>query len=223
MQRANEERKLTLQHEQTLKKVEDKLASLQERCNELKQTYAKYRPAYQFLDRILASSDEFNGAEEVLTRYNILKQTNVDLQQQSSALQEKHESTLAELQRKRKEQQNVLLMENSDLARLQKRLEDASEHVTATGRKCTEAEDSKNRARLVRSEISQNIHHMFLRVKASRHNKKHAISGLADRDPSKVLSGTRNNSLVLSEEQLEIMLSEIGERIAELEDIVKLK
>lgn len=117
------------QKELKQKEIEDLKARLEQlkrdRTKRIKK-YEHYKKNKTYLEQVLGQSDQYNEIDELLTRYKILEQTNLDLQSASERVMKEMSKQQQDYQNLMKDKQNDQLMKNSDLARLMKKLEEDS-------------------------------------------------------------------------------------------------
>lgn len=122
----NEEKRQIIQKEQEIQQLRKQLQEKRNERDKKLRNHERIKINQTYLDKVLAISEQYTEIDELLTRYKILNDTNVDLRAVASKVVKEQESYQAKIQTLLKNKQNAILVKNSDLARCLKTLEDVS-------------------------------------------------------------------------------------------------
>jgi hypothetical protein len=227
LQKAAEEQKQVQKKEETIAELTARLAQLQRRRNALRREWARLQPAQNFLERAVAQTDEFAEIDELVTRYKILRDTNGDLRREAQSVQAAMEATQVELQALLKEKQNEILVKNSDLARLQKTLEEAARRAVACENEVDSAEARARETVAKVGQLAMAVRNLYARVLQSRELLLHQQRRKRSHNPpiEEPVAAPGETPQQRSEAALRflrLLLDEIGQRTAEMRDIVAL-
>ncbi|XP_068937754.1 cilia- and flagella-associated protein 73 [Petaurus breviceps papuanus] len=124
LRRAEEGRQAATQKEAEAMALKEELEGLIQRKEQLEQRLAKYRPFAQYLEQVVAQSEEFQEIPELMARFSGLSETQAILVEREQALHTAVEDARAELLKLVEEKNDEILHQNNRLADLQLRLEE---------------------------------------------------------------------------------------------------
>ncbi|XP_072456486.1 cilia- and flagella-associated protein 73 isoform X2 [Notamacropus eugenii] len=124
LRRAEEGRQTAAQKEAEAMALKAELTRLIQRKEQLEHRLNKYRPFAQYLEQVVAQSEEFQEIPELMTRFNGLSETQVILSEREQTLHKAVEDARAELFKLVEEKNDEILKQNNRLADLQLRLEE---------------------------------------------------------------------------------------------------
>jgi len=117
-QREQKEAEITRLHEQLAQKMEDELA--------LKKQVAQNTKYQEYLNNVVEFvTEDYHEIQELLNRYQTLKDANHDLSDRQRAHEQENEDKRVSFSNFQKERANMILNANNEIASLQKKLESA--------------------------------------------------------------------------------------------------
>ncbi|XP_056677683.1 cilia- and flagella-associated protein 73 [Monodelphis domestica] len=120
LRRAEEERRKEAEAEA----LEEELEGLVQKKERLERTMNKYRPFAQYLEQVVAQSEEFQEIPELMARFGGLADIQAILAEREQALHQALEEARLELLRLVEDKNDEVLRQNNRLADLQLRLEE---------------------------------------------------------------------------------------------------
>ncbi|XP_043846174.1 cilia- and flagella-associated protein 73 [Dromiciops gliroides] len=112
------------QKEAEAEALKEELQELTRKKERLERQEQKYRPFAQYLEQVVAQSQEFQEIPELMARFSGLSETRAILTEREQALHKAMEDTRAELLKLVEEKNDEILHQNNQLADLQLRLEE---------------------------------------------------------------------------------------------------
>eukprot|EP01006_Ploeotia_vitrea_P042123 TRINITY_DN66606_c4_g5_i1.p1 TRINITY_DN66606_c4_g5~~TRINITY_DN66606_c4_g5_i1.p1 ORF type:complete len:400 (+),score=191.64 TRINITY_DN66606_c4_g5_i1:159-1202(+) len=222
--RAAEERKLT---EKKIKEIENRkqvLESLKQTRTKLRRRLAQLKPNQEYLESVASFADDYSQVEELVTRYNILEETNRDLREQASEVEQSMEEMHMQMQQMMKVAQNDLLVKNSEIARLQKRLEDSSRRQADAANEVLGVEERNKEIQRRCGSVMMAIRNLYERTMYSREispfNKMR--SRIVDRSSSDRSVQTPKQRTRKLLKYFNLVLEDIATRICEMQDITSI-
>ncbi|XP_051828801.1 cilia- and flagella-associated protein 73 isoform X1 [Antechinus flavipes] len=124
LRRAEEGRQTASQKEAEAAALKEELKGLIQRKEQLEQQLHKYRPFAQYLEQVVAQSEQFEEIPELMARFSGLSETRAILTEHEQALHKAVEDARAELLKLVEEKNDEILHQNNHVADLQVRLEE---------------------------------------------------------------------------------------------------
>lgn len=179
--RARAEKKESEEHRQRLLKLREieqhraLFLTLQSTRSTLKAKNDHYKQNKNYLESVKDSvPEQYSEIDELIVRYQILKQTNVDLTESNRLVSERMEAVSADLQNLYKTKQNDILVKNSKFAHLLQKLESVT-NDTSNIENETAAVELRNRdGQRYFCEVSMAIKNIYARTMSSLPSKKAA-------------------------------------------------
>jgi hypothetical protein len=158
-----EEHKTIQQKTLELQTLKNELQTLQQRRAHLSRRNTAYRSSQSYLEAVLLHSDAYSELDELLNRYQILKNTNADLTRDAAQISQKMESLHAETKTYTKQQQNSLLLLNSRYASLLTQLEKSNNKLQANEQEQSITELRSRDVQTHLCEITMSIRNIHMR------------------------------------------------------------
>ncbi|KAL5477714.1 hypothetical protein EMCRGX_G024549 [Ephydatia muelleri] len=124
LKKAKNEQDLCRQKDREIEKLVQEIEELNVTGRKQKSKLKKYTIYRQFLEKVVEQSDEFDETQEIISRYETLKQTREDLLDREHRNQDSIETERTDLIKFTEERTNEILGYNNELANLQTILEE---------------------------------------------------------------------------------------------------
>jgi hypothetical protein len=159
-----------------LREIEQQRAlflQLQSRRSDLKQKNDHYKQNRSYLEAVKDSvPEQYGEIDELIVRYQILKQTNTDLSEANRAASASLEKVTAELQSLYKTKQNAILVMNSRFAHLLQKLESVSNDASSIENEVAAGELRTRDMQRYFCEVQMAVRNIYQRTMSSLPSKK---------------------------------------------------
>lgn len=164
----------------TQEQLEAHLKRLNAERGQLEQWLKKLSANREYLENIVAECDDYEEIGDILSRHRVLHETHLDLQREVEESTLRLEKLRHEFGAMMQEQQNLLLVNNNKLARMQKELE-AIKREADTAESLRLGDETLRKQKITElGQVRNAIHHMFTRCESSRGGGSKGSSGDGD-------------------------------------------
>lgn len=179
--KAGEEIKQTVQKKKEIAARQEKMRLLKEKSAALKEEMARNERYQTYLRRVQSeNAGEYPDIEAIPTRYYCLTDAHRDLQERQRAVTEQLERKRNEYVQYNKEQHNLNLAFNNDIARLSKELEEAQKSGAAVEERVDAALKGEAARTLKLSQLIMAVNNLYTRCKSASSVLNHSRAS----DPS---------------------------------------
>eukprot|EP01013_Petalomonas_cantuscygni_P011429 TRINITY_DN24863_c0_g1_i1.p1 TRINITY_DN24863_c0_g1~~TRINITY_DN24863_c0_g1_i1.p1 ORF type:complete len:344 (-),score=83.90 TRINITY_DN24863_c0_g1_i1:65-1096(-) len=178
--KASAERSARVDKEKQIVDLEQQIAALEGSNEELRKEIDRYQKYQRYLDAVLASSDEYQHAADIIQRAQTLDSNNRELQHRKKTLEEEVELQKLALQRRRKQMEDEILEHTNTLSQLQDALE-ASHKRTLAAADRVEA-SAEARATILRTvgQVRHGLQNLYEHCLALQRRYKRGRAGVRD-------------------------------------------
>lgn len=180
--RARAEKKCEDEHKQRLLKIKEietlraQFLHLQQTRSDLKQKNDHYKQNKSYLESVKdAVPEQYAEIDELIVRYQILKQTNTDLTEANRVVNDKMESISTDLQHLLKSSQNSILVKNSRFASLLQKLEQVTNATSGVEAEVQSEERKTKDMNRYFCEVQMAIQNIYARTMSSLPSAKAVI------------------------------------------------
>lgn len=175
VKKADDERELTKTKDKEIERLKEETDMFVTEREKLLKRLNKHVVFHEYLEKAVASAEEFQEIREIIARFDTLTATHQDLLETEIKNQDRVEEEKKMLSKYSEEKNNEILKYNNQLAGLQTRLDTAQSQAVKWESKWTHIENTAAKKTLLLGKIKMATHNLFQLVNSHQKTKKDEV------------------------------------------------